>query len=324
MTIIPSLLLLAVASLSGAALAQAKSDAAYPTRPIKVLHGFGAGGPPDTILRLVARQMEPAVGTTIIIENRPGASGTIAAAAAARAAPDGYTLLFGVAANMAVAPAAMKSPPYDPITAFAPIVEVARGQYVLLARADAPAGDVESFAAWATRSTPSLNYASPGIGTVHHLATEMLKRSLGISLEHVPHRGGLYEALLRGDVQVMFESMPGPLPHLASGQLKALAVTGERRLPALPGVPTLAEQGIGDIDVSSWWGFVGPAGLPPVIVARLNAEVTRALAAPEVRTMLAQWNIEPSPGTPQAFGALIAAEATKWKQRVRQANVPME
>lgn len=324
MTIIRSLLLLAATFVSSTVLAQTRPDAAYPSRPIKVLHGFGAGGPPDTVLRLIARHIEPALGTSVIVDNRPGASGTIAAIMAAAAPPDGHTLLFGVAANMAVAPAAMKTPPYDPVTAFTPIVEVARGQYVLLVRADAPARDLATLAAWVKQSKSTLNYASPGVGTVHHIATEMLKRSLGIPLEHVPHRSGLYEAMLRGDVEVMFESMPGPLPHLASGQLRAIAVTGERRLAALPELPTLAEQGVGDIDVSSWWGFVGPAGLPAGIVARINAEITRALAAPEVLAMLKKWSIEPSPGTAEAFGAHIAAEAAKWKQRVRQANVPIE
>ena len=318
------LMILLMFCVNQAAAAQSGSTTPYPNRPIKVLHGFSAGGPPDAILRLIARQMEPALGSPVVVDNRPGASGTIAAANAARAEPDGYTLLFGVAANMAVAPAMMKAPPYDPVAAFTPIVEVARGQYVLLVRADAPARALRGLVAWARQSSPTLNYASPGIGTVHHLATEMLKRSLDIPLEHVPHRTGLYEALLRGDVQVMFESMPGPLPHLEAGKLAALAVTGTPRLPALPAVPTLAEQGVSDVDVSSWWGFVGPAGLPPAVVVRLNSEVTRALAAPEVRTMLDKWNIVASPGTPEAFGVHIAAEAQKWKQRVRDTKVPLE
>lgn len=308
----------------GAPLAHAAPEPAYPARPIKVMHGFQPGGPPDAVLRLIARQMEPSLGTSVVVENKPGASGTIAAAAVARAAPDGHTLLFGVAANMAVAPAAMKAAPYDPAKDFTPIVEVARGQYVLLARAEGPARDLGGFAAWAKRSAPPLRYASPGIGTVHHLAMEMLKRSLNVPLEHVPHRGGLYEALIRGDVQVMLESMPSPLPHLSVGNVVALAVTGERRLPGLPDVPTLAEQGVRDVDVSSWWGFVGPAGLPAAVVARLNAEITRALSAPEVKAILTKWSIEPSPGTPEAFGAHIAAEADKWKRRVREANVPIE
>lgn len=323
-TIVRIACLLSAFLLASGTAAQSPPSPAYPVRPIKVLHGFSPGGPPDTVLRLIARHIEPALGTSVVVDNRQGASGTIAAASAARAEPDGYTLLFGVAANMAVAPAAMKTPPYDPVTAFTPIVEVARGQYVLLVRADAPARDLKSFAAWAKRSQPSLNYASPGIGTVHHMATEMLKQSLAIPLEHVPHRGGLYEAMIRGDVQVMFESMPGPLPHLEAGKMFAVGVTGSRRLPALPNVPTLVEQGVSEIDVSSWWGFVGPAGLSKAIVTRLNAEITRALAAQEVQIMLAKWNIEASPGTPEAFGAHIAAEAAKWKQRVRDANVPME
>jgi len=288
----------------------------YPSRPIKVLHGFSAGGAPDAVLRQVAARLERSLGTPVVVENRPGASGTIAAAAVARAEPDGYTLLFGVAANLAVAPALAKPAPYDPVTAFTPIVEVARGPYVWLVRADAPARSMSEFVAWARSRPGQLNYASPGEGSVHHLATEMLKRAAGLDIVHVPVSSGMYLPLLGGQVDAMFDSMPAPLPHLASGKLRALGVTGAKRLAALPDVPTFAEQDLPGIDVNSWWGFVGPAGLPRDVVQRLNAEIGKALADPELAAALAKMAIEPSPSSPEAFGAYLAQEAARWKQVV--------
>lgn len=306
-------------ALSGTASAQP-----YPTRPVKVLIGFPPGGAPDTVLRQIAARLGPRLGTSVVIENRPGSSGTIAAAFVARAESDGYTLLFGVAANLAVAPALMKVPPYDPVAAFSPIVEVARGPYVWLVRADAPVGTMRDFVAWAQATPGKLNYASPGPGTVHHLAAEMLKQSTGMDMVHVPYRGSPYVALLGREVDAMFDSMPAPLPHLESGKIRALAVTGPRRLAGLPDVPTLAEQGVADVEVNSWWGFVGPAGLPKAVVARLNAEITAVLADPELNTMFARFSIEPHPGTAEAFAAYIAQESARWKQVVLKSGLMLE
>lgn len=319
MMIVKTLLAFMAFALAGVVHAQS-----YPAKPVKVLIGFAPGGPPDTMLRKIAAKLESGLGMSVVVENRAGGSGTIAAAAVARAQPDGYTLLFGVAANLAVAPAMMKAPPYDPVNVFSPITEVARGPYVWLVRSDAPATTMQEFVAWAKANPGKLNYASPGIGTVHHLATELLKRSTGIDMVHVPYRGGLYVALINKEIDAMFESMPGPLPHLKSGQIRALAVTGQRRLAALPDVPTLAELDISGIDVNSWWGFVGPAGLPREVVARLNMEIARALADPELKETLASWNIEAHPSTPEAFGAYIAQESARWKQVVRTFGIALE
>jgi tripartite-type tricarboxylate transporter receptor subunit TctC len=317
------LVMAAAASLTLTLGAAAHAQPALPG-PIKVMVGFPAGGPPDLVARKVAQQLAQQSGTTVLAENRPGAAGTIAAAAVAHAEPDGRTLLFGVAANLAVAPATMKAPPYDPTQAFAPIVEVANGPYVLLVRADAPAGGWKEFAAWARAQPGKLNYATPGIGSVHHIATETLLQSSGLRIVHVPYRSSLYQPLLAGEVQVLLESLPGPLPYLASGKLRALAVTGPRRLKRLPDVPTFEELGVQDADASSWWGFVGPAGMPPALVARLNAEIRKALADPELAATMDSWGIELSAGSPREFADHIARENARWKAAIARMGLPLE
>jgi tripartite-type tricarboxylate transporter receptor subunit TctC len=296
----------------------------YPSKPVKVLIGFAPGGTTDTVLRRIASRLEERLAQPVVIENRPGASGMIAAAAVSRADADGHTLLFGVAANLAVAPATLKSPPYDPSTAFAPIIEIARGPYLWLVRSDAPARTMREFIAWSKKNPGKLNYGSPGEGSVHHLSTEMLKQATGLDIVHVPYRGGPYVALLAGEIHAMFETMPGPLPYLEAGRIRALAVTGARRLPALSDVPTLAEQGVPDVDVNFWWGFVGPADMPLAVVAKLNAEIARALADPDLKATFAKWNIEPTPGTPEAFGAYIRQESVRWRNVVTRSGLKLE
>jgi len=306
---------------AGAACAQT-----YPSRPVTLVNGFPPGGPTDLTLRQIAAKLSEQLGQPAVIDNRAGAAGTIAGSAVARAAPDGYTLMFGVAANLAVALATMKNPPYDPASAFSPIIEVARGPYIWMVKPSVPAKNLGEFIAWAKANPGTVNYGSPGQGSVHHLAGELFKRAAGIEMLHVPYKGGTttYSALLGGEIDAMFDSMPAPLPHIAGGKIRALGVTGAKRLPALPDVPTLAEQGVAGVDVHFWWGFVGPAGMPKEIVAKLNAEIARALAAPELKATFAKWNIEASPGTPEAFGAYIAQEAKRWREAVAAAGLKLE
>ena len=315
------LLLSALLFSAGAACAQT-----YPSKAITLVNGFPPGGPTDLTLRQIAAKLSERLGQPTVIDNRAGASGTIAGTMVARAAPDGHTLMFGVAANLAVALATMKNPPYDPVTAFTPIVEVARGPYVWMVKPSVPANNLKEFIAWAKANPGKVNYGSPGQGSVHHLAGELFKRAAGIEMLHVPYKGGTtaYAALLGGEIDGMFDLMPSPLPHIAGGKIRALGVTGSKRLQVLPDVPTLVEQGVAGVDVHFWWGFVGPAGLPKDIVAKLNAEIARALADPELRATFAKWNIEPSPGTPEAFGAYIAQEAKRWREAVSVAGLKPE
>jgi tripartite-type tricarboxylate transporter receptor subunit TctC len=298
----------------------------YPTKPLTILNGFPPGGTTDGAVRTLAGKLGERLGQQVVIENRPGAAGTIAAAAVARSAPDGYTLLFGVAANLAVAPATMKNPPYDPTRAFTPIAEVARGPYIWMVRADHPAVDMRQFIAWTRANPGQAHYASPGQGSVHHLATEMLKQKTGASMVHVPYKGGaaLAAALLGGEVQGMFESPGVHLGNLRAGKLRALAVTGPRRLAVLPDVPTLEEQGLPALEVNSWWGIVGPAGLPAEVVQRLNGEIGRVLADPELKAMLDKMSIEAKAGSAEAFGAHIREEWRRWREFVSSSGLVLD
>jgi len=299
---------------------------AYPSRPVTIVNGFPPGGTTDAAVRILASKLAERMGQAVVVENRPGATGMIAAAGVARAAPDGYTLLFGVAANLAVGPATLKKPPYEPSTAFTPIGEMARGPYIWMVRADHPAADMTQFVAWTRANPGKAHYASPGQGSVHHLATEMLKQRTGAVITHVPYKGGsaLAAALLGGEVQAMFESPGGYLGNIRGGKLRALGVTGPRRLAALPEVPTLDEQGIPGLHVNSWWGIVGPAGMAPEVVQRLNAEIARALADPELKGALEKQSIEPSPGTPEAFGAYIREEWERWRRFVSSSGIAVD
>ncbi len=296
----------------------------YPSRPVRIVLGFAPGGAPDTVLRLLASRLEPRLGQTVVVENRPGASGTIGAASVARAEPDGHTLLFGVAANLAVAPATMRNPPYDPTKAFTPIIEIASGPYVWLVRADAPARTMAEFVAWSNANKGGLNYGTPGLGSAHHLFTRSMLKANDLDLVHVPYKSGFTQGLLSGEVQAIFDSMPGPLALIHAGKLRALGVTGDRRLAGMPDVPTLREQGIRKADGVFWWGVVGPAGMRPEVVARLNTDIAATLSDPEVAARFREWRIEASGGTPEAFSSRIGSEYAQWRTLFAESGLPPE
>jgi tripartite-type tricarboxylate transporter receptor subunit TctC len=298
----------------------------YPAKPVTLVNAFPPGGATDIVARQLAAKLSQRFGQQVVVDNRAGAAGTIGAAAVARADPDGYTMLFAVAANMAVAPAVLKTVPYDPVKSFAPVIEVARGPYVLMVNPAVPAKDLAEFVAYAKQNPGKLNYATPGQGSVHHLVNEMLKQATGIDTVHVPYKGGapMYTAVVAGEVQVLIDGMPGPLAQIRAGKVRALGVTGDKRLGVLPDVKSFAEQGVKGVDAQFWWGIVVPAGTPAPIVARLNAEIARALADPEIRATFEQQSIEPSPGTSEAFGAWIAAERVRWADVVAKAGIRLE
>ena len=296
----------------------------YPTRPITIVNGFSSGGNTDTALRQIAARLAERLGQPVVVVNRPGASGTIAASTVARAAPDGYTLLFGVAANLAVAPAAMKVPPYDPVRAFTPIIEIASGPYIWMVRGDLQVQTMPEFVAWARSKRGQGNYASPGVGSVHHLASEMLLQTIGVEMVHIPGGRNLYLSLMAGEVDAMFDTLPGPISHAKAGKLRPLAVTGSKRLGVLPEVPTLTEQGLPDVPVTFWWGLVGPAELSPSIVIRLNTEVAAILAEGPIQATFAAWGIHPTGGSAESLGAWIARESARWRDFAARTKIELQ
>jgi tripartite-type tricarboxylate transporter receptor subunit TctC len=297
----------------------------FPNKPVTLVHGFAPGGSLDVIVRQVALTMGKELGQSVAVDARAGATGTIAAALVSRAPADGYTLLFGVAGNLAVAPATMKSVGYDP-TAFTAVSEVARGPYVLVVNADLPVRSVAELIDYARKNPGKLNYGSSGIGSVQHFAGELLNRAGGIQLTHVPYKGGgqSYPAMITGDIHALFDTMPGPQMFAQSGKIRPIGVTGAKRLKSYPDVPTFTEQGLPSVNVGFMYGIVAPPGTPAPIVSTLNAALTRALLSPDMKALLAKQDLEPSPGSPEAFQALIASEARRWKEIVTETGFKPE
>ena len=291
----------------------------YPVKPITIVNGFPPGGGPDILARQLAAALAKRMNQNVVVDNRPGATGTIGAASVARAEPDGYTLLFGVAANLVIGPATLDVQ-YDPVKSFAPIVEIARGPYLMLVSTKLPVNSVAQLVEYARARPGKLNFGSVGPGSPHHFAGELFSRESGLDMVHVPYKGGgpAYAAFLQGEIQMMFDSMPGPQAHLQSGSVRAIGVTGARRLTMMPEVPTLVEQGISGVDIHFMFGMLAPAGTPKDVIVRLNAEITQALTDSEVRATLARQAVQPSPGTPEAFGALVASEFSRWKAIVQK------
>lgn len=298
----------------------------YPSKPIVFVNTFPPGGGSDVITRLLAAKLAPQIGQQVIVENRAGATGTIGTTSVARAAPDGYTMLFATAGAIGVAPALYRNLAYDPVKSFAPVIEVARGHFALLVTASLPVNNATELIAHARRNPGKLNYGSAGQGSVHHLAGEILRQATGIDIVHVPFKGTgpAFPALIAGDIQIMFEGGASWIPHVRSGRLRAIAVSGPRRIPLLPDIPTFAEQGIQGVEPSFWWGVLLPAGAPRPVIDKLNAEFRQVLNDPEVRNSLQQQGAEATPGTPEAFGRLVADEAVRWKQVVAAAGVKPE
>jgi tripartite-type tricarboxylate transporter receptor subunit TctC len=319
------------ALLLGAVAPAARADD-YPTRHITLVVPFPAGSGPDVYARLIADKLAPRLGQPVVIENRAGGGGTTGGRAVASAAPDGYTLLFGSTSSVVVAPAVARESPYDPVTAFTPIIQVARGPFLLSVRSDLQINNLAELIAYAKRNPGKLNYGTSGPGSLHHLSTEILKRATGIDMVHIPFPGGAqsWTALQSGVVDMIFDSMPGPISALQSGKARAIAVTGTKHLADLPGVaglanvPTFEEQGVKGIDVIFWFGILAPAGTPASIIAKLNAALAAVLTDPDLQAKFAQQSIEPAPGTVGDFGQLIAQQARHWQQVVKDAGAKQE
>ncbi len=297
----------------------------WPAKPIRLIVPFPPGAGTDTVARYVAQKLAETMKASIVVENKTGAGGAIGAAEAAAAAPDGYTLLF-VASPFTTVAAAAKNAGYDPIRQFVPVAPIASGPLAFIVGKDVPVDTMHDFIALAKKMPGKLNYGSAGAGSVNHLALELLNARAGIVVVHVPYRGiaDATKDLLGGSIQAMTASIPATLPLAAEKRVKVLAVTGNKRIPQLPGVPSWQEEGVPQANVINYWGIVAPVGTPPAIVARVNADVQKLLAQPDVRERLEREGAELIPGPPERLGALIEADLTNWKKLIVEAKLSFE
>jgi tripartite-type tricarboxylate transporter receptor subunit TctC len=315
------LALAAAAFFAAAALAQV-----YPSKPIHLIVPFAAGGGNDNVARLVGKRLADSLGQPVVIDNRPGAGGVVGAELAAKAAPDGYTLFLGGVGSHAINPNLHDKLPYDPIRDFAPVELLAQAPLILVVHPSVPARNIAEFVAYARANPGRLNYASNGNGSSSQLAAVMFDSMAGVDMVHVPYKGlsPALADLLSGQVQLMFSSVVAILPHIRAGRLRGLAVTGARRLPSMPELPTIAESGFPGYEASSWYGILAPAGTPREIVAKLNAELSKALEQPEVRSSLLAEGAEPAGGSPERFAAHIRSEKERLGKIIRDAKIRLE
>lgn len=294
----------------------------YPTKPVRIVVGNSASGPTDAVARLVAERLSKAFGQQFIVDNRPGASGMIASQYVARAEPDGYTLLM-VPATYAVSPSVFKDIKFDSERDFTPIHLVAEGAFVLVVPSSLPVKSVKELIDYARQQPHPLNYAAAGIGGLPHLAGEMFKIATGINISAIPYKGAAPATvdLLAGQVSFMFNNMVSSLPNIREGRLRPLAVTTRKRDASLPDVPTMAEAGVEGYDVSGWYGLLGPAGMDKAVVAKLNAEINRAVEEPAFIEAIRKSGLEVASSTPEGFAQRLHNEIKKWAEVVKTAGI---
>lgn len=317
------LLALAAASagaFSPAGIARAADEAAFPARPLRLVCPWPPGGIADVRSRQIAEHLTRALGQPVVVENRPGAGGTVGATVASQARPDGHTMLLGSINELAIAPALDPRAHEKLISALDPVVFVARGPLLLVASPSLGVNSVAELVALARAKPGQLGYGSAGPQTVHHFAGELLQRAAGIELLHVPYKGAsqILLDLVAGHLPVGFDFVATSEPLVKAGKLKVLAVLGPRRVAVLPDAPTAREAGIPSVEAYSWSGVLVPAGTPAGVVSRLNAEITRALRQPDLVASYAASGGELDPGTPEAFGAFLRDEQARWSRRARE------
>lgn len=306
-----------------AGLATAQS---YPERPVRMIVAYPPGGGADIAARALAASMSKDAGWQIVVENIGGAAGIIGTEAAAKATPDGYTLIMGTNATHGIFVSLYSKLPYDPVKDFAPISNVVRVTSVLVVNPQLPVLSVEELIARAKASPGALNYASGGSGSNAHLAMELLKMMAGIDVVHVPYKGiaPALQDLLGGRVQLMISNMPPVLPHIKSSRLRALGMADAQRSALLPNLPTISEAGVPGYQADLWWGVLGPAGLPPAVIGRLNGEIRKALESKELREQFAGMGLEPAGGSPAEFASTIQSDIVKWAKVVKVSGAKVE
>ena len=314
---------LATVLLCAATLAGAQQ---FPAKPLRLIVPFPPGGGNDTVARAIAQQLGPDLGQPVVVENRPGAGGSVGAEMAAKSPPDGHTLFLAGVGSHAVNPNLHPNLPYDAIKDFAPITLVASAPSVLVVNPGVPARSVAELTAYARANPGKLNYASNGNGSAAQLAAAMYESMAGVRMVHVPYKGiaPALTDLLSGEVQLMFGTIVALVPHIQAGKLRALAVTSRKRSSLLTEVPTLAESGLPDYEAGSWYGILAPAGTPREVIDRLHASIVKALRQPDVAKRLAAEGAEVIGSTPEEFGAHIKAEVARVGKVVRAAGIRIE
>jgi tripartite-type tricarboxylate transporter receptor subunit TctC len=310
----------AAIALAGSATAQN-----YPVKPIKLVVPFAPGGPADVIGRIIGQQLNIILGQSLVVENRGGAGGTIGARLAAMAEPDGYTLMFANTSTLSINPAVYHHLDYDPAIAFAPVALVGTTSNIMVVNPALPVKTIAELIAYGKANPGKLSYSTPGVGTPPHMIGEMFKLRTGLDITHVPYKSGgsSIQDVVAGQVPLTFENPAISLPLVLAGQIRALAVTSDVRNPHIPDVPTLSET-IPDFVSVSFTGMVAPAGVPPAIIAKLNAAINESLKAPAVQRTLAQLSVDVKPETPEEFGAFLAKEREKWLGVAKAANIQLD
>ncbi len=302
------------------------SAQAYPTRPIRIVTPYNPGGTSDIMARIVAQKLTEAWGQQVVVENRAGASGMIGADVVAKAAPDGYTLLAAYVTEIAIVPSLYPKAPYDPLRDLAPVALTALTPMILVVTPSIPAKSVKEFATLAKAKPGQYAYASAGSGSPAHLAGELLQRAAGIQLTHVPYKGG-GQALtdtLAGHTALFFSSMPSAMPHIKAGRLRGVAISTAQHSSAAPDVPTVAESGGFEFDIGAWNGLFAPAGTPKAIVDKINAEVTRSLTSPDMKSKLATEGADTSSWSADQFRTFVYSEVAKFARIIKEAGVKAE
>ena len=311
------------AGLFGTQLVLAQSPVNYPVKPIRLVVPFTPGGSTDILARAIGLELTKAWGQPVVIENVPGAGGSIGADKVAKAPADGYTLLMGHIGTLAVNPSLYPNLPYDPVKNFAPVAWVARVPNVLVVHPSVKATTVQELVALAKSKPGQLNYGSGGNGSAANLATEYFKMQTGTSLLHIPYRGTAPAVtdLVGGQIQVLFTGAPAVMGQIKSGQVRALAVSSPKRMDALPDLPTVADAGYKDFEADQWYGVVAPTGTPKDIVAKLNSQINQSLNSAELKTRLNNEGAVATPNTPEVFGSLIQSEIARWKPVIQSGRV---
>ena len=299
---------------------------AYPSKPIHFVVPYPAGGPLDTVARLVGQKVSESVKQPIIVDNKPGAGGNIGADLVAKAAPDGYTLLMGAVATHAINPTLYASIPYDAQKDFIPVTQIASTPNVLVVNPSLPVTSLHEFIAYAKAHPGSLNFGSGSTGSAGHLAGELFKSMAGVDMTHVPYKGAApaMTDLIGGRLQLMFDNLASSLVQIKAGKVRALAVTTAKRTELAPELPTIAESGLPGFDINTWFGLFVPAGTPPAIVERLHGEFASALQAPEVRSKMLALGAEPVGDTPAQFAQYIRSEAVKYAKLVKASGAKVD